>query len=153
MVKDDGAARAEIAEVLHRQMAAWAAGDAEAFSVDVTDDVVFTNIVGMFLVGRTGFKQQHAQIFSSFYKNSVLRQTVEHIVFVRDDVAVVDTLTQVEGGGPFPPNFPKHEQGVRTRLEQVMVHDGDRWRVAAFHNVPIPAGFTGAAPARFALAL
>jgi uncharacterized protein (TIGR02246 family) len=147
MTHDDAGARADIAAVLDRQMAAWAAGDAEAFSGDVTDNVVFTNIVGMFVVGRPGFQQQHAHIFSSFYKNSLMRQTVEHITFVRADVAVVDTLTEVEGGGPFPPDFPRHGERVRTRLEQVMVHDGERWRVAAFHNVPIPPGFTGSPPA------
>ena len=145
MTHDETEARAEIAAVLHRQMAAWAAGDAEAFSGDVTDTVVFTNILGLFVVGRAGFQQQHARIFSGFYKDSVMRQTVEHIAFVRPDVAVVDTLTEVEGGGPFPPNFPKHEGRVRTRLEQVMVRDGERWRVAAFHNVPVLAGFGGAA--------
>jgi uncharacterized protein (TIGR02246 family) len=146
MSHDNAEARAEIAAVLHRQMAAWVAGDAEAFSADVSDDVVFTNIVGMFIVGRPGFQQQHAHIFSSFYKNSLMRQTVEHITFLRADVAVVDTLTEVEGGGPFPPNFPKHDERVRTRLEQVMVRDGERWRVAAFHNVPIPSDLTGAGP-------
>jgi uncharacterized protein (TIGR02246 family) len=128
-------------------MAAWAAGDAEAFSGDVTDDVVFTNIVGMFVVGRQGFEKQHSHIFSTFYKNSSMRQTLEHITFVRADVAVVDTLTEVEGGGPFPPDFPKLEERVRTRLEQVMVHEGERWHVAASHNVPIPPGLSGSAPA------
>ena len=146
MTYDDTEARVEIAEVLHRQMAAWAAGDAEAFSGDVTDNVVFTNIVGMFVLGRPGFKQQHAHIFSSFYKNSLMRQTVVNITFVRADVAVVDTLTEVEGGGPFPPNFPNHGERVHTRLEQVMVRDGERWRVAAFHNVPVLSGFNNAAP-------
>jgi uncharacterized protein (TIGR02246 family) len=144
---DEAEARAEIAAVLERQMAAWASGDAEAFGADAADDVVFTNIVGMFVVGRPGFDRQHAHIFSTFYKDSVMRQTVEHIAFVRPDVAVVDTLTEVEGGGPFPPGFPRHEGRVRTRLEQVMVRDGGRWRVAAFHNVAIPPGFTGAPPA------
>ena len=146
MVHVDEAALAEIKAVLDRQTTAWAAGDAQAFGRDVADDVVFTNIVGMFTVGRSGFDRQHAQIFSTFYRNSVMRQAVEHVAFVRPDVAVVDTLTEVEGGGPFPPGFPQHEGVVRTRLEQVFVRDGERWRVAAFHNVAIPPGFSGAPP-------
>jgi uncharacterized protein (TIGR02246 family) len=136
----------EINAVLERQMTAWAAGDAGGFGRDVSDEVVFTNIVGMFTVGRAAFDRQHAHIFSAFYKNSIMRQTVEHVAFIRPDVVVVDTLTEVEGGGPFPPNFPQHDGRVRTRLEQVMVREDGRWRVAAFHNVPIPPGFTPAGP-------
>lgn len=131
---------AEIEALLERQASAWAAGDATAFSLDVADDVVFTNIIGMFIVGRPGFEAQHAGIFSTFYKGSAMRQSVEHIAFVRPDVAVVDTMAEVEGGGPFPPGFPHHEGRVRTRLQQVMVRDAGRWRVAAFHNVALPPG-------------
>lgn len=137
MADDHTEERAEILAVLQRQMDAWEAGDAEAFGADTVDDVVFTNILGMFVVGRAGFNRQHAHIFSTFYKDSVMRQAVEHIAFVRPDVAVVDTLTEVQGGGPFPPGFPKHDGAVRTRLEQVMVRDGGGWRVAAFHNVAV----------------
>ena len=82
-MSDDDTTRAEIAAILDRQCAAWNAGDAAAFSTDVTDDVVFTNIVGMFSVGRAPFEGQHAHIFATFYKDSVLAQTVEHIAFVR----------------------------------------------------------------------
>lgn len=132
---------AEISEILQRQVAAWAAGDAEAFGADVAEQVVFTNVVGMFIVGRAGFVSQHAGIFAGFYKGTQMRQTVEHIALVRPDVAVVDTLAEVEGGGPFPPGFPHHDGRIRTRLQQVMVRDGGRWRVAAFHNTPVAPGF------------
>ena len=137
-----------IEAVLQNQMAAWTAGDSEAFGADALDDVVFTNIVGMFVVGKVGFNRQHAHIFQTFYKGSVMRQTVQHIAFVRPDVAIVDTLTEVTGGGPFPPGFPKQDGPVRTRLEQVMVLNDDRWRVAAFHNVAIPPGAPAAPPER-----
>jgi uncharacterized protein (TIGR02246 family) len=140
MADGEAEARAEIAALLDRQMAAWQAKDAAAFGADVVDEVVFTNIIGMYVVGRAGFEAQHARIFSSFYKHSTMRQAIARITFVRPDVAVVDTVAEVEGGGPFPPGFPLPEDRVRTRLEQVMVRDGGRWRVAAFHNTPIPPG-------------
>ena len=56
---DEAAIRAE----LDRQIAAWGAGDAEAFAADARDDVVFTNVVGMFSIGKAPFVAQHARIF------------------------------------------------------------------------------------------
>lgn len=139
-----GQAQAEIEAVLQRQVSAWNAGDADGFGADVREDVAFTNALGAFVVGKPGFDRQHAFIFSGFFKGSRIQQTVERIALVRPDVAVVDTFTQVEGGGPFPPEVVRREGRVCTRLEQVMVHDEGRWWVVAFHNVPVPPGSTGA---------
>jgi uncharacterized protein (TIGR02246 family) len=58
-VQINGEDRAAIEAILERQAAAWAAGDAEAFAADTLDDVVFTNVVGMFSVGRAPFIGQH----------------------------------------------------------------------------------------------
>ena len=133
--------------VLAAQEAAWAAGDAEAFAAAVTDDVVFTNVVGMFSVGRAPFVGQHAHIFGSFYRGTTITHTVANIAFVRPDVAVVDTLCELIGFGALPPAIAAHihDGAIRTRLEQVMVRNDGRWRVAAFHNVPVDAAAVAAA--------
>ena len=140
---------AAILAVLAAEDAAWAAGDAAAFSAQTTDDIVFTNVVGMFSVGRASFEMQHARIFATFYRGSTLRQTVAHIAFVRPDVAIVDTLADVTGLGDLPPGIAVHlaDGAIRTRLEQVMVRNDGTWRVAAFHNVPIDAAAIAAAGA------
>ncbi len=142
------AAHSEIRAVLDSQEAAWAAGDAEAFAAAVTDDVVFTNIVGRFSVGRAPFVDQHAHIFGTFYRGSTMRQTVANIAFVRPDVAIVDTISEGSGFGDLPPPIAKHvaDGKVRTRLEQVMVRNDGRWQVAAFHNVAIDPTAAAAAP-------
>ena len=44
--------RAAIEAVLTRQSAAWVAGDADAFAADAQEGVLFTNVVGMFSIGR-----------------------------------------------------------------------------------------------------
>ncbi len=100
----------------------------------------------MFSVGRVPFEMQHERIFTTFYKGSTMRQTVAHIAFVRPDVAIVDTLTEVSGFGPLPPPIARHvgDGVIRTRLEQVMVRERGRWQVAAFHNVPIDAAAAAA---------
>lgn len=137
MSTDQVTAHTAIKAVLQRQMDAWKAGDADAFGADVREDVAFTNALGAFTVGKPAFDRQHAFIFSGFFKDSRLELTVEHIALLRPDVAVVQALTEVEGGGPFPPGFPRYGDRVRTRLEQVLVQDDGRWRVAAYHNVTI----------------
>ena len=72
----------EILAILAAEEAAWLAGDAVAFSGVATDDVVFTNVVGMFSVGRVPFAKQHAHIFKTFYRGTTMRHTVAHIAFV-----------------------------------------------------------------------
>lgn len=140
---------AEIRAVLDAQEAAWAAGNAYAFAAAVTDDVVFTNVVGMFSVGRAPFVGQHAHIFATFYRGSTMRQAVTNLIMVRPDVAVVDTLTELTGlPADLPPPIAAHAAGgtINSRLEQVMVRNDGRWQVAAFHNVMVDAAAIAAAP-------
>lgn len=129
--------RAAIAAVLAAQCAAWNAGDADGFAADTLDGIVFTNVVGMFSAGRAAFVAQHQRIFTTIYRGSTMRQSVVHLVFVRDDVAIVDTLTECTDFAALPPGIEAVDGVLRTRLEQVMVRDGGRWQVASFHNVAI----------------
>ncbi len=129
--------RAAIERIIAEQDEAWNAGDAAAFAANVRADVVFTNVVGMFSVGKAPFEAQHERIFATFYKGSTLRQTVVHVAFVRPDVAIVDSLTEVRGFSALPPGAEAVDGALRTRLEQVMVRDEAGWKVASFHNVPI----------------
>lgn len=136
--------KAAIEAILERQAVAWAAGDAEAFAADVLVGVVFTNVVGMFSVGRAPFVGQHAKIFSTIYKGSRLTQEMVALTLVRPDVAIVDTLTQLVDALHRPPGIELIEGAVRTRLEQVMVKDEGAWKVASFHNVAVhPASSQG----------
>ena len=139
MAKPDGREedRAAIAALVAAQDAAWKAGDASAFSADVLDDVAFTNVVGMFSVGKEPFEMQHARIFATFYRGSTLRQSIVRLAFVRPDVAILDTQTEVSGFASLPPGAEAVDGFLRTRLEQVLVREDGDWRVASFHNVPI----------------
>jgi uncharacterized protein (TIGR02246 family) len=136
----------EIRALLDAQERAWLAGDANAFADAAMPEIVFTNVVGLFSVGRAGFIGQHRVIFATFYAGSRFAQRIEHIAFVRPDVAIVDTLTTVTGFGALPPAIVAHEGAVTTRLEQVLALGGDGWRVAAFHNVLVHPAAGAAAP-------
>ncbi|MEO7026711.1 MAG: SgcJ/EcaC family oxidoreductase [Caulobacteraceae bacterium] len=139
--------RDSIEAIIARQCAAWAAGDADAFAAPANDDVSFTNVMGMYTVGIEPFRAQHARIFATIYKGSRMAQKVERIAFIRDDVAVVDTLTRLEGVAHLPPGFAPGGEAPTSRLQQVLVKEDGAWRVAAFHNVFVNPAFQGPPPA------
>lgn len=128
-----------VTQVVAGEVAAWNRGDAAAFAAPATEDVAFTNIVGMHTIGKIPFEAQHARIFAGIYKGSTMAQQVEHIALVRADVAIVDTLTSVTDAAALPPGVEAGDGVLRTRLEQVMVREGGVWRVASFHNVVVNA--------------
>ena len=136
--------QASILAVIEAESAAWYAGDAEAFAARVRPDVVFTNIVGRFSVGKTPFVAQHAHIFSTIYKNSRLQMSLAQLTFVRPDVAIVDSICALSGYTKAPPGIEAADGVIRTRLEQVMVQDGGWW-VASFHNVAVNPTLAAAA--------
>lgn len=137
--------RAAIEAVIADEDAAWNRGDATGFARHATDDVIFTNVVGMFTVGRGPFTRQSARIFAGRYRGSHLVQTVEHIRFVRPDVAIVNTMFAVTGYASLPPGARSDDGVLRTRSEQVMTFDDGRWHVASFHNVPVDLAAIAAA--------
>lgn len=139
--------RAAILAILAAQDAAWCAGDVAAFGARCLPDVVFTNVVGVFSVGKAPFDAQHEHIFATIYKGSRLTQELVHIVLPTSDVAVVDTLTAVSGAAHLPPGAQAIDGAFRTRLEQVMVRGDGGWWVQSFHNVPVnPAAAAVARP-------
>jgi uncharacterized protein (TIGR02246 family) len=127
--------------VLTRESAAWDAGNAGAFAADAQEGVLFTNLVGMFSIGRVPFIAQHEHIFSTIYKGSRMEQEIVAITLVRPDVAIVDTLTKLVDAPHSPPGIELIDGAVRSRLEQVMVKDGSEWKVASFHNVAVNPAF------------
>ena len=138
--------RSAIESILKAQSAAWASGDADAFGVSATDDVIFTNVVGMFSIGREPFVGQHAHIFSTIYKGSRMTQEIVAIKLIRPDVAIVDTLSSLIDAQERPPGIELIDGAIRTRLEQVMVKESTQWRVASFHNVAVHPAFAKALP-------
>jgi uncharacterized protein (TIGR02246 family) len=101
----DEKTRSAIAALVAAEEDAWNRGSAEAFAERALPDVVFTNVVGMFSVGKAPFVAQHEHIFSTIYKGSTIRQQVVHITLLKPDVAIVDTLSVVSGAPHVPPGI------------------------------------------------
>ena len=130
-----------ILELLAEQDAAWAAGDADAFSARVTEDVIFTNIVGMFSVGKPGFVAQHAHIFDTFYRDTRLNQRLAHWKVLAPEVVVAECLASVSGVTEGPPGIEPHDGTLYYRPQQVLTRSQGQWQVAAFHNVVLRPEF------------
>ena len=65
----------------------------------------------------------------------------------RSDVAIVETLQTITGYQKFLPGTSADAKGrLRTRLLQVLVKDGDEWKIAAYHNVDVKAGTSAPEP-------
>jgi uncharacterized protein (TIGR02246 family) len=115
-------------------------GDAHAFSAKCTEDVSFTNIAGTSHYGRAAFEQRHAELFAGIFKGSIRTQSIEKLRFLREDVAVADVKMELRGYTRLPPGIQSGSDGVhRTSLQLVLTKEQDCWRIAAFHNVTIPA--------------
>ncbi|WP_244064924.1 SgcJ/EcaC family oxidoreductase [Bradyrhizobium sp. Ce-3] len=109
-------------------------------------DIVFTNIFGMFSIGKPPFVAQHERIFSTIYKGSTNHIQIEHIALIKPDVAIVDTLTVVAGVQQAPPGVQFIDGALHTRLEQVLVRRADGWWIASFHNVAVNPAFASGPP-------
>src|SRR6516164_10487020 len=122
--------RAAIEAVLTRQSAAWVAGNAAAFAADAQEGVLFTNVVGMFSIGRAPFVAQHEHIFSTIYKGSRMEQEIVAITLARPDVAIVDTLTKVVDAPHRPPGVELIDGALRSRLDKLWstMEASGRWR-------------------------
>ncbi|QHV95669.1 SgcJ/EcaC family oxidoreductase [Spirosoma endbachense] len=129
--------------ILQQEDQAWNKGDAPAYSQPFSTDGTFTNIAGMFFKGHKAFLDQHEVIFKSFFKNTVLKQKIVSLKFVRSDVALLETLCQVSGFAKegLPPRLQLDAKGqLNTRLLQVLAKEAGGWKVVSYHNVDIKPG-------------
>jgi uncharacterized protein (TIGR02246 family) len=135
MVSED--TRSEIVALVAAEAAAWNRGSAAEFADRALTDISFTNIFGMFSVGKAPFVAQHERIFSTIYKGSTNHLQIEHLTLVKPDVAIVDILTVVTGVQRPPPGVQFIDGALHSRLQQVLVRQADGWWVASFHNVAV----------------
>jgi uncharacterized protein (TIGR02246 family) len=121
----------------------WNSGDAEQFSAQFAVDGGFTNVLGMVHYGRESFKERHDVIFKGFYKGSKSSFAIAKLRFIRPDVAIADVDAEISEFSALPPGIRAGADGVmRSKLQMVLVKEGESWWITAFHNVgvtPLPA--------------
>ncbi len=132
-----------IRNILQEETDSWNKGDAVGYSKYFAENGTFTNILGSFFIGNETFKVKHEQIFKGIFNGTEMSQKIVSLIFVRQDVAILETLTLINGfskDGP-PKGVNLDEKGrLITRLLQVIVKDGIEWKIVSYHNVDIKPG-------------
>jgi uncharacterized protein (TIGR02246 family) len=128
-----------IRSILDDEITTWNGGDTDGYSRHFAADGTFTNVRGMFFVGRQAFRDRHEAIFKGPMHATRLQLQLTSLRFFTFDVAVCETLSWVshfENGAP--PDLHLDAKGrLRTRLLQVMAKRGGEWQIVVYHNVDI----------------
>ena len=125
---DVAAVDARLAELV----AAWNAGDLEAYARPFTDDAVYVTYFGRKLIGREGIIEGHRRVFAGAYRGSRLLNQQAAYRFVRPDVVIA-----VQDGGVETEPGASPEEDRRNTLTYVLVKDDGEWRIASFHNARV----------------
>ena len=82
--------------------------------------------------GRAEIERRTSELFSSYFKGSLLALKVRKTRFLKPDVAIVEIDAEVSRFHKAPPAvFVDAEKVIRTRLLQVMVKSGGDWTIAS----------------------
>ncbi len=137
-----------IQNILKDEVDSWNKGDAQVYSQHFSEHGTFTNIRGMFFTGHQQFLDRHIDIFKGMFAKTVLQQQIVSFRFLNPDVAIVETLTWINGfskeGQPKGVHIDSKGR-LHTRLLQVFKKESGNWKIVVYHNVdlkpdsPVPA--------------
>jgi uncharacterized protein (TIGR02246 family) len=110
--------------------------DREQFIALHTDTTVIVNMVGRRVNGRDAFDQVMASALKTKLAQVTTRSTIEHITFIRPDVAIVACTKEVEDH-----NADAAQRALPTRasLTYIVIDEGDGWRIALAQTTPRPS--------------
>ncbi len=78
---------------------AWNRHDMDALAALVAEDVDYVTVVGAsdWEKGRKEFRQRHAEVHQTMFKDSVLTIKETHVKFLRPDIALAHVLWETKG--------------------------------------------------------
>jgi uncharacterized protein (TIGR02246 family) len=125
---DDSAA---IKKVLADQYTAWAAGDADTFVADYTEEATVI-MPGAFRRSRAEVRQSMAASFDTFLKDSTVTDEIQDIRFLDPNHAIV-----VSKAGILLAGETEVPAGRIVNATWAFQKRDDKWLVAAYHNSPV----------------
>jgi uncharacterized protein (TIGR02246 family) len=132
------AEEALIRKVVEAEEDAWNRADAKAFAARFQEEGSLTDVLGAVSRGRAEIERRQSELFTAYFRGSLLALKVRKIRFLKPDVAIVEIDTEVSRFHKAPPAvFVDAEKVIRTRLLQVMVKSGSDWTIASFHGVDV----------------
>jgi len=124
---DDSAA---ITQILADQYKAWAAGDADAFVADYTEDATVI-MPGAYRHDREEIRQGMATSFATVLANSTVTDEIGDIRFLGPDHAVVVSKAGILFAGETEVPADRYVNAT-----WVLRRRDGKWLVAAYHNSP-----------------
>lgn len=115
--------------LLERLLAAWAAGDAEAYADCFTPDARYVAFDGDMFVGREAIAAAHRPLFARWLKGSRLVQESIEVTPLSSGSVVAHGR-----GAVLPKGRTKVSARRRSTQTYVAVESGGEWRFAAFQN-------------------
>jgi uncharacterized protein (TIGR02246 family) len=127
-----------IRKLVDEQEDAWNRGDAKAFAARFQEDGAFTDVFGSAVRGRAEIEKRQTDLFTLYFKGSLLGLKVRRVRFLRPEVALVEADAELAGFHKAPPGvYLDPDKVIRTRLTEVMVKNGADWAIASLSNVEI----------------
>lgn len=128
-----------IRQLLDAQIAAWNAGDAEAWCKDFTADADFVNILGMYFRGRAANAQRHGELFASIFKGSQLEAQEVNVRVLGDSIAIADAVLDLTHFRGLPPGIraTRDNASLRTRMHYVLVREANHWCIVFSQNTAV----------------
>lgn len=129
--QNSGKDEESLRQIVQQLQDGWNAHDGKAFAAPFSADADYVVVNGMRITGKEAIEKGHTNIFTTIYKESRNVATVRSIRFLRPDVALVHVEWNLEfrvGG---------ETKKARAMNSMVMMKEGGKWSIVAFHNTPI----------------
>ncbi len=112
---------------------AWCSGDLNALMKCLSHDAVLVNPRGRVAVGHDAIRQALGSFLAGEAKGSRHRSTLDRIMFIRPDVAIVDGHASI--------SLPESEHVLEHPFTDVLVRDDeDHWVIAQVRAYQFEAG-------------
>ncbi|MGW5672005.1 YybH family protein [Micromonospora sp. NPDC003776] len=128
----DTRAEREVRDLLHALVAAWAAGDADAFAGRYADDATVVLPGGVFHRGRAEVRRYMADGFAGPLRGSTSVDEPEQVRII----GAGDTAVVVSRSGFLLPGEESLPADRLRRATWVLSRGAAGWRVEAYHNCP-----------------
>jgi len=130
---DNAAARKAIEAIAESFQHAWNRHDMDQLASLMAEDVDFVTVVGArgWEKGRKEFREGHAEVHKTMFKNSVLTVKQTDVKFIRPDIAIAHVLWETQGDA-VPDRKPGEPRaGIFT---WVVERRNDKWLIIASQN-------------------
>ena len=128
-----------IGEIISRFTEAWNLHDAAAFSNLFAENAELTNVLGQLSSGRKAIEKQHAFIFSTRFRQSVLKPEAVHVRLLQENLALVDVGWYMTGSLDLNGNLWHNRKGL---VNFILKEEKGRWPVLVAHitDLTTPSG-------------